>query len=95
MTARAYILKGDSTTVGGIVLDGLDDVSWNDRGLSYLGARVSCPVCKTIGLIAQDGERADEELTGKKPALDQDFCACKCSPFPRVRASQDDWTTDA
>ncbi|TDV20981.1 PAAR domain-containing protein [Paraburkholderia caballeronis] len=94
MAERAYILQHDTTTAKGDVLDGLDDVFHNDRKVSYLGARVRCPACGTVGRIEADSPREHDDLTGTRPALEGDFCACGCNPKPLLIASQDDWTTD-
>jgi hypothetical protein len=92
---RAYIMQFDKTTSGGLVLDGDPDMQALGRSFSYLYARVSCPACNTEGFIAPDGERPDDHMLDKQPALDGDICCCKCEPKPRVLASQDDmvvWT---
>lgn len=94
MTERAYILQFDTTTANGSVLDGLDDVFHHDRKLSYLGARVSCPACGTVGRIEADSPREHDDLTGTLPALSGDYCVCGCNPKPRLIASQHDWTTE-
>lgn len=94
MGTRAHILQDDRTTAGGVVLDGIDDVTWNDRRLSYLGARVQCPACNSVGRIIPNGPRPDDDLSGKQPALDGDICQCACNPKPTMIASQDDWTLD-
>ena len=52
---RYDIVKGDTTTVGGIVQggDGLDML--HDREQAYEHDPVWCPVCKTLGVIECDG----------------------------------------
>jgi uncharacterized Zn-binding protein involved in type VI secretion len=95
MTRRAYIMQFDKTTSGGQVLDGDPDMRADGRNFSYLNARVSCPACNTEGYLAPRGERPDDRMSGRQPALDGDICWCKCDPKPRVLASQDDmavWT---
>jgi uncharacterized Zn-binding protein involved in type VI secretion len=94
MGERAHILQYDRTSAGGTVLDGLDDVCRNDRKLSYLGARVQCPACNSIGRIGPDGTRPANDLVGRQRALEGDFCLCACSPKPTLIASQKDWTLD-
>lgn len=95
MTGRACIFQRDRTTADGVVLDGLDDIGLGDRRLSYLGARVGCPACNTVGHIEPDGStpRADD-LSGKQHALEGDLCRCVCNPPPRLIASQRDWTVE-
>jgi uncharacterized Zn-binding protein involved in type VI secretion len=94
MGERACIFQHDRTTSNGIVLDGLDDISLDDRKLSYLGARIQCPACNSIGHIEPNGERSGVDLSGKQHALEDDICLCGCSPAPRLVASQREWTVD-
>jgi uncharacterized Zn-binding protein involved in type VI secretion len=93
MAERACILRLDRTTAQGTVLDDIDDTGVGERGMSYLGARIQCPACSTVGHIQANGPRAEEDaIDGKMPALEGDFCRCKCSPMPQLIASQRDWT---
>ncbi|WP_157375310.1 PAAR domain-containing protein [Burkholderia ubonensis] len=95
MSRRAYIMQFDRTTSGGLVLDGDPDMNAMGRNFSYLYARVSCPVCNTTGFIAPSGERSEDRMLNREPALHGDICHCQCDPKPRVLASQDDmaaWT---
>jgi uncharacterized Zn-binding protein involved in type VI secretion len=93
MTERACILRLDRTTAGGIVLDAIEDTGVGERGMSYIGARVQCPVCDTVGHIEANGLSADNNaIDGKLPALENDLCRCRCTPAPRLIASQRDWT---
>lgn len=95
MIERACIFQHDRTTANGIVLDGLDDIGLDDRKLSYLGARVQCPVCNTVGQIEPDVARPlRDDFNGKQHALEGDLCRCACHPPPRLVASQRDWTVD-
>ncbi len=95
MAERACILQHDRTTANGIVLDGLDDIGLGDRKLSYVGARVQCPACHSIGRVEAHGERSDHNLSGKRHALENDLCRCRCNPPPRLIASQCEWTDEA
>ena len=93
MGERACILRLDRTTANGTVLDGIEDVGPDERGMSYIGARVQCPACGSIGHIAANGPRAeDDAMDGRLPALEEDYCRCRCNPPPTLIASQRDWT---
>ncbi|CAE6852911.1 hypothetical protein R69927_07518 [Paraburkholderia domus] len=93
MSDRACILRLDRTTANGIVLDSIENVGPNERGMSYIGARVQCPACGSIGHVVPNGPRAEDDgLDGKLPALEGDFCRCGCIPPPTLIASQRDWT---
>ncbi|RQR53066.1 PAAR domain-containing protein [Burkholderia sp. Bp9140] len=95
MAERACIFQQDRTTANGVVLDGLDDIGLDDRKLSYLGARVRCPACNTIGYIEPDGARPrEDDFNGKQHALEGDLCRCACNPPPRLVASQRDWIVE-
>ncbi|MFC0690973.1 PAAR domain-containing protein [Paraburkholderia humisilvae] len=88
-------MQFDKTTSGGLVLEGDPDMQSLGRCFSYLYAKVSCPVCKTVGIITPSGERPDDRMLDKQPVLHWDICNCECEPKPRVMASQDDlvvWT---
>ncbi len=95
MAGRACIFQHDRTTANGVVLDGLDDIGLNDRKLSYLGARIQCPACDTIGHIEPDVVRqSHDDLGGEQYALEGDLCRCACNPPPQLVASQRDGTVD-
>ncbi|PLZ03863.1 PAAR domain-containing protein [Burkholderia sp. WAC0059] len=85
---RYFILLGDRTTAGGVVIQG--DESWRNHGkpLAYHGARISCPACKTVGYICNVPPYRPMTLKGKQIALENDICICKCNPPPRLIASQ-------
>ncbi len=96
MTERACILRLDRTTARGTVLDGIEDTGVGERGMSYIGARVQCPACGAVGFIEANGPRAeDNAIDGKLPALEGDFCHCRCIPSPQLIASQRDWTYES
>lgn len=93
MAERAGILRLDRTTAQGTVLDAIEDTGIDERGMSYLGARVQCPACGTVGRIEANGPRNPEDaIDDKLPALENDYCRCGCNPPPRLIASQRDWT---
>ncbi|WNC88578.1 PAAR domain-containing protein [Paraburkholderia sp. FT54] len=93
MSERACILRLDRTTANGTVLDGIADVGPDERGMSYLGARVQCPACGSIGHIVANGPRSeDDAIDDRLPALEGDLCRCRCNPPPILIASQHDWT---
>ncbi|WP_175717815.1 PAAR domain-containing protein [Burkholderia anthina] len=95
MAERAWICQHDRTTAHGVVLDGLDGIGFDDRKLSYVGARVQCPACNTIGHIEPDGAKPRAgDLDGKQHALEEDLCRCACNPPPRLVASRRDWTVE-
>ncbi|MDR5740930.1 PAAR domain-containing protein [Caballeronia sp. LZ016] len=86
---KRYFLKvGDKSTAGGVVLEGQDRASHHGTALTYIGASVSCGACKTTGHIIAKGPRRPGTMMGKTAALDGDLCACQCSPFPTMIASQ-------
>jgi uncharacterized Zn-binding protein involved in type VI secretion len=85
---RYFIVIGDKTTNGGTVLEGEDRARNHGKPLSYHGARVYCPECKSEGRIVGDGPYRPMRLHGKQVALENDLCICKCSPPPRLIRSQ-------
>lgn len=86
---RYDILKGDTTTVGGVVQagDGRDLIG--EREQAYENDPVWCPACKTMGKIMCDGARISTTAPdGRQAALSDDLCVCKCPTPPRLVASQ-------
>lgn len=85
---RNYLRVGDHSTSGGVVVDSIPTMSCEGIGLTYVGAKVTCPACKRIGVIVADGPRWPGELMGHQVALEGDKVACGCSPLPTMIASQ-------
>jgi len=86
---RYDIVKGDRTTVGGVVEAGDSSDMLNGQQQAYEGDPVSCPVCETTGKIRCEGPRQSTTgPDGRQSALSDDLCICKCSPSPRLVASQ-------
>lgn len=86
---RYDIVKGDTTTAGGIVQagDGKDQIG--DREQAYENDPVWCPACKTIGKIVCDGPRISTTgPDGRQAALSDDLCVCQCPTPPRLVSSQ-------
>ncbi|MCW5135094.1 PAAR domain-containing protein [Burkholderia cenocepacia] len=86
--SRKFILKGDTTDHGGVVLEGIANSSFDGRELAYLGAAVFCAACKSPGVIVSDGGERTMTVMGKVVALEQDLCQCQCTPLPKLIASQ-------
>jgi uncharacterized Zn-binding protein involved in type VI secretion len=86
---RNYLQVGDKSSAGGIVIDEMEDCFNEDTALTFLGARVVCPACGTTGIIVPTGPRWPNNWMGKEMAMEEDLCACKCSPSPIMIASQD------
>lgn len=87
---RSYLLIGDKSSVGGTVTDGISTMKYHGTELTYVGASVTCPSCKSIGRIAPKGPRWPTSMMGKEAALEGDICECKCDPYPTMVASQFD-----
>jgi len=87
---RNYIKKGDKTTSGGVVTEGLEFMSHHGTQLSFLGAQISCHACGSIGTIVAQGPRWPGDIMGKHAALENDKCVCRCHPAPTLVASQND-----
>lgn len=85
---RRLILKGDKTTVGGTVLEGVQSGVHEGKAISFHGAQIHCPVCKSTGMIVGDGPSMPMTFNGKQVALERDICSCQCDPSPRLIASQ-------
>ncbi|MCP1116927.1 PAAR domain-containing protein [Robbsia andropogonis] len=81
---RYYIFDGDKTTTGGTVnaTSGFGTNMGRNRAME--GDPVSCPTCKTIGYIVCDGPRHNVTIMKKRPALNDDLCACACESKPKL-----------
>ena len=87
---RSYLKKGDQSTVGGVVVEGIPFMTHHGTELTFVGAKVSCPACGTTGRIIPRGPRWPDDLMGKHAALDGDLCLCRCHPTPTMVATQSD-----
>ncbi|MCA8494969.1 PAAR domain-containing protein [Burkholderia arboris] len=86
---RFDIVKGDTTTAGGVVQGGDSGDLLNGREQAYENDPVMCPACGSVGVIKCDGPR--HSMTGpdgRQAALSDDLCICKCVPPPKLIASQ-------
>ncbi|WP_080428839.1 PAAR domain-containing protein [Burkholderia ubonensis] len=86
---RFYIRKGDLSSNGGVVQEGLDLFIHHGTPVTFLGAEVYCSACESTGVIVGQGPRLPHTIMGKEAALDGDLCACRCYPRPVMLASQD------
>jgi len=85
---RYYITVGAKTTVGGTVVNGLPRSRINGQAMAREGDEVKCPECNSFGTIICVEPRLSEAWDGRKPALHDDLCKCKCDPPPRLIANQ-------
>ncbi|AOJ13138.1 PAAR domain-containing protein [Burkholderia vietnamiensis] len=88
MSQRALLRKGDESSAGGVVLEGIEAVQHYGVPRTFVGAEVFCPTCNSIGHIEAQGQRLPMSMFGKEQALEDDICRCKCDPPPRMIASQ-------
>lgn len=89
MSRRPYIRNGDETNVGGQVETPARKDMLDGRIAAYEDDPVWCPKCSTYGRIGCTGERANERgPDGKRPALADDLCLCRCDPSPVLIPSQ-------
>ncbi|WP_080335547.1 PAAR domain-containing protein [Burkholderia pseudomallei] len=86
---RNFLRVGDYSSSGGVVVDGIPSTTCYGRELTYIGAKVTCPACKQLGVIVAEGPRWPGEMMGHQAALEGDRVACGCSPRPSMIASQD------
>ncbi|MBN3735398.1 PAAR domain-containing protein [Burkholderia sp. Tr-20390] len=91
---RFYLKKGDRSSNGGVVLEGMTFFVHHGTPVTFLGAEVYCSACDSIGVIVAHGPRRHDSIMGKHAALDGDRCACRCHPSPVMHASQDTASMD-
>ena len=86
---RYDIVKGDTTTTGGIVQGGDTNDLIGGREQAYEGDPVWCPACSTMGAILCDGPRIPTTgPDGRQAALSGDLCVCQCPTAPKLVATQ-------
>lgn len=85
---RRILVKGDKTTAGGVILEGVAAFN-EDEALAFHGAKIWCPACKSEGTLCNDGPRWPTSFDDKEVGVENDLCICKCNPPPRLIASQD------
>ncbi|WP_186307961.1 PAAR domain-containing protein [Paraburkholderia sp. BCC1884] len=87
---RYHLKQGDRSSAGGVVLDGDETCKHYGTAMTYIGAKVDCQTCFTVGFIVGTGPRLPYSMMGQNAALDGDICACACQPSPVMIASQND-----
>lgn len=87
---RYHLKQGDRSSTGGLVLEGDETCTHHGTALTYLGAKVECHSCGTVGVISGKGPRLPNSIMGTDAALEGDICLCKCEPSPIIIASQKD-----
>ena len=85
---RYFITRGAKTTAGGTVVGGLTGFRITQVDIALEGHEVRCPMCKTTGVIVCVGPRLEQWARGRRVALSDDLCHCKCDPPPRLLADQ-------
>jgi uncharacterized Zn-binding protein involved in type VI secretion len=86
---RHFIRKGDKTTAGGVVTEGLASNALFGLGAAFHGAKIACPACRSTGVLSCIGPRRPHTLAnGMQIGMDNDLCICKCRIPPRLIASQ-------
>jgi uncharacterized Zn-binding protein involved in type VI secretion len=88
MLKRYLITLGAPTTAGGKVSTARSFKAVNSVKVALEGDKVWCPQCNSEGVIEPDGPRLTDLFYGKQVALHDDLCICKCSPPPRLVATQ-------
>jgi uncharacterized Zn-binding protein involved in type VI secretion len=88
---RRYFLKyGDRATNGAVVVEGFESDTHYGVALTFVGALMACPVCKSSGVIVEKGPRWPGLCMGKQQALSGDLCVCKCDKPSELYESQND-----
>lgn len=77
MSLKPVIRKGDSTTHGGTVIEGVDSYPVYGKAIACKGHMVVCPLCKGTFPIAEGVENVSIE--GRNPAVDGMKTACGAS----------------
>lgn len=88
---RRYFVKyGDHARNGAMVVEGFESDTHHGVALTFVGARMFCPVCASAGVIVASGPRLPGLSMDKLQALSGDLCACKCDKPSALHESQYD-----
>jgi uncharacterized Zn-binding protein involved in type VI secretion len=85
---RYTITLGSPTTAGGRVTSASSDSTIDGAAVALEGDTIACPACGSSGRILCVGPRIPETWNGRHVALENDLCTCRCTPPPRLLASQ-------
>ena len=85
---RHHVILGTKTTAGGEVTSAGSMRSLNGVKLALEGDKISCPACKSEGVIRCHGPRIPEAWNGINFALEHDLCICGCKTPPTMLAGQ-------
>lgn len=85
---RYTITLGAATTAGGRVSSASSDSAIDGVPIALEGDSIACPACNSSGRILCVGPRIPETWNGRHVALENDLCTCRCTPAPRLLASQ-------
>ena len=88
MHKRCYITLGAGTDAGGKVVTASSGVLLDGVPRALEGDLVDCPACQAQGRIACAGSRLAASGGGRRPALENVGCLCRCTPPPRLLAAQ-------
>jgi len=80
---RLIAVDGDKTTAGGTV-QASGPGTIHGKTIAFEHDQISCPACGSTGHIVCIGERHSMWIHGKRAALQDDLCNCKCTPQPRI-----------
>src|SRR5699024_2284277 len=97
MYSRAFIRDHDTTTRGGAVAATVHTVLLGSppQKACYEGDPVRCPTCNSTGYTkCVPPFRPYTGPDGRQINLEGDLCVCKCSPLPRLVASDRNRTMD-
>lgn len=88
MITRYHVTLGAKTTAGGRVVSASSARSIEGVKVAVEDDKITCPKCKSMGVIKPDGPRLRETCDGKQVALQDDLCVCKCARPPRLITTQ-------
>jgi uncharacterized Zn-binding protein involved in type VI secretion len=97
MHKRCYITLGATTDAGGKVVTASSSMTLDGVRRALEGDLIDCPLCRAQGRIACAGPRLKASENGRRPALEDDLCLCRCTPTPRLLANQQryrQWVSD-
>ena len=93
LNGKPVALKGDKTSTGGVILEGLDNHTVHGTPVAREGDKVWCPACKQTGTITTGAGMAGTKVNGIPFAVHGSAVTCGCSNHTVISPGQASKTT--
>lgn len=88
LNGKPVALKGDKTSTGGVILEGLDGHTVHGIPVAREGDKVWCPACKQTGTITPGAGMGGTKINGIPYAVHGSAVSCGCSNHTVIAPGQ-------